>query len=65
MEQGAAFLIYRESRHVASQVKKSCSMFCQFRMRTATYKPNIVYWYATLTLCLLTGYIMYTGVEYS
>jgi hypothetical protein len=65
MEQGAAFFIYTESHHVTPQVEKSCSIVCQFGMRAATYKPSIVYWYATLILRLPTEYKMYAGVEYS
>ena len=47
MEQDAAFLIYGEPWRVAAQFEKPRSMVSQSGMRTATDKPNIVYWYAT------------------
>ena len=41
MEQDAPFFIYGESRHVALQIEKPCSMISQSRMRTATDKPSV------------------------
>jgi len=46
-EKDDTFLMYGESWRVAPQTEKPRSMISQSGMRTATDKPNIVYWYST------------------